>query len=282
MTIAYPALPHGTIPAAEPEEPVMKRRIRHPAGLGIISAAAATALSLGTAAPASANVTGALGYSATTCGYQVNSALSGQAFNDVRATVTFPFVTGGRTQANLILQGASGAGPTAELSLVYNGGSSNVWTLSWGYSSSGRPALSVAIPVTLVTNSPFYLEIHYSTAGHELVFLAGREGAPVVRERVSGVSATFGAPAAQVASVAQPADTLPVGAPEGLFSRVGVTRLLSPADPASPTQRLTFAAEPLHETLATVSGQMVAPGNLPTLSPTSLGAGSQFHVTATD
>lgn len=103
-----------------------------------------------------------------------------------------------------------------------------------------------------------------------------------MRASVSGVRATFGAPAAQVASLAQPADTLPAPAPQAIFSRVGVTRLLSPQDPSSPTQRLPFAAEPLHETLATVSGQMAGPGNPPTLEPSAISVGSAFRVIATD
>jgi hypothetical protein len=254
----------------------MNRMIRSPAVLGSI-AATAVALSLGSARPANAGVFGAPSYSATTTGYQVTPGTGpAQAFNDVRATVTFPFITGARSQVNLLLQAANGAGAAAELSLVYDGGISNTWTLKWGYSPAGLPRLSAAIPIMRVTNSPFYLEIHYSTKSHELAFLAGRENSPTARARVSGVHGTFSSPAVQVASLTQPADTLPAGALQATLTRIGVTQLLRPADPSSPTRRLSFGAELLHQIVATKSGKMAAPGNPVTLSGSGLGAGSRF------
>jgi hypothetical protein len=254
----------------------MNRAIRRPAVLGSI-AATAVALSLGSALPASAGVFRAPSYSATTTGYQVTrGTASPQGFNDVRATVTFPFITGARSQVNLLLQAAGGAGATAELSLAYDGGISNTWTLKWGYSPAGLPRLSAAIPLTRVTNSPFYLEIHYSTRSHDLAFLAGRESAPTARARVSGVHGTFSAPAVQVASLTQPAETLPAGAPQVTLTRIGVTQLLRPASPSSPTRRLSFGAELLDEIVATKSGEMASPGNPVTLSNSELGAGSRF------
>jgi hypothetical protein len=258
----------------------MNRKIRTPAMLGSI-AATAVALSLGTSLPASAGGFGAPSYSATTTGYQVTPGTGpAQAFNDVRATVTFPFITGARSQVNLLLQAAGGEGAAAELSLVYNGGASNTWTLKWGYSPTGVPRLSAAVPLTQVTNSPFYLEIHYSTKSHELAFLAGRENAPAVRARVSGVHGTFSAPATEVASITQRADTLPAGALQATVTRVGVTQLLSPGDPSSPTRRLSLDAELLHEIVATVSGEMATPSNPQTLAGSDFGAGSRFTVTA--
>lgn len=260
----------------------MNHRIRRPAVLGSI-AAAAVALSLGTSLPANAGVSGGPSYSATTTGFQVGPALAGFArvFNDVRATVTFPFITGARSQVNLLLQATGGAGPTAELSLVYDGGLTNTWTLEWGYSPTGAaPTLSSAVPLTRVTNSPFYLEIHYSTKSHELAFLAGSENAPTVRARITGVHATFLSPAAEVASLTQKADTLPAGAPQATLTRIGVTQLLSPGIPSGPTRRLPFDAVNLHEILATVSGEMAVPGNPVTLGDSGFGAGSQFTVVA--
>jgi hypothetical protein len=260
----------------------MNRRIRGPAMLGSV-AATAVALSLATSLPASAGVFGAPSYSATTTGVQVTPGFGpAQAFNDVRATVTFPFITGARSQVNLLLQAANGEGAAAELSLVYDGGLSNTWTLEWGYSPTGVPArLSAAIPLTQVTNSPFYLEIHYSTKSHELAFLAGSENAPTVRAHISGVHGTFSAPAAEVASISQRADTLPAGALQATLTRIGVTQLLRPANPSSPTRRLSLNAELLHEIVATVSGEMATPANPQTLEGSGLGAGSRFTVVAT-
>jgi hypothetical protein len=259
----------------------MYRKIRRPVMLGAI-AASAVALSLGCALPANAGGFGAPSYSATTTGFQVTPGTRpAQAFNDVRATVTFPFITGARSQVNLLLQAANGAGAAAELSLVYNGGTSNEWTLKWGYSPAGVPRLSAVIPLTQVTNSPIYLEIHYSTESHELAFLAGSENAPTVRARVSGVHGTFSAPAAEVASITQRADTLPAGALQATLTRVGVTQLLSPGNPSSPTRRFSLDAEFLHEVLATVSGEMATSSNPLTLALSDFGAGSRFTVTAT-
>src|ERR1700729_940300 len=121
----------------------MYLRIRGPGVLGSI-AAAAVALSLGTSLPASAGVSGGPSYSATTTGFRAQPGVGGSAtaFNDVRATVTFPFITGARSQVNLLLQAEGGAGAAAELSLVYDGGLSNTWTLEWGYSPTGAPTLS--------------------------------------------------------------------------------------------------------------------------------------------
>ena len=89
----------------------MNHRIRRPAVLGSI-AAAAVALSLGASLPANAGVSGGPSYSATTTGFQVGPALAGfaRAFNDVRATVTFPFITGARSQVNLLLEEFARAG----------------------------------------------------------------------------------------------------------------------------------------------------------------------------
>jgi hypothetical protein len=260
----------------------MIRKFRSPAVLGSIAAGAAVALSVGSAVPANAGVFGAPSFSATTTGYQVTPGTgSAQAFNDVRATVTFPFITGARSQVNLLLQAANGAGAAAELSLVYDGGTSNEWTLKWGYSPTGRPRLSAAIPLTQVTNSPFYLEIHYSTKSHVLAFLAGRENAPAARAQVSGVHGTFSSPAVEVASLTQRADTLPAGALQATMTRIGITQLLRPASPSSPTRRLSFGAELLHQVVATKSGHMAVPGNPVTLSSSELGAGSRFSIYAT-
>jgi hypothetical protein len=74
--------------------------------------------------------------------------VTGAQLGNVRATVTFPFITGATSQVNLLLQHARGTGPAAELSLVYNGGRSNEWTLKWGYSAtSAKPALHTVIPL---------------------------------------------------------------------------------------------------------------------------------------
>lgn len=240
----------------------------------------AAGLSLGTSIMARASVNGNIIYTTTAAGYQVHSA---KAFNDVRATVTFPFITGATSQVNLLLQNSPNAAPTAELSLVYNGGYSNEWTLNWGYSAtSTTPALHTVMPLVQVTNNAIYLEIHYSTKSHQIVFFAGTEGHNVVRHRVSGVHSQFSAPIVEVASLYQPADTLPAGAEQASFSRVGVTELLNPGNPSSPTKRLTLAAESLDTFQATVSGQPPTPANPLTLVPKPPHAGSAFRVVATD
>lgn len=257
----------------------MNRAIRR---LLAIATALATAagLSLGTSIMVSANVNGHVIYTTTAAGYQVHSA---KAFNDVRATVTFPFITGATSQVNLLLQHTRGAAPTAELSLVYNGGRSNEWTLKWGFSpTSTTPALHTVMPRVEVTNSPVYLEIHYSTKSHQIVFSAGSERHPVVRHTVSGVHGQFSAPIVEVASVYQLADTLPAGAEQASFSRVGVTELLNPGNPSSPTKPLTLAAESLDTFEATVSGQPPMPANPLTLVPSRPQAGSAFQVIAPD
>jgi hypothetical protein len=249
-------------------------------GLPAVAAAmvAAAGLSLATSATAGASVNGHVSYTTTTAGYQVNSA---QDFNDVRATVTFPFITGATSQVDLLLQHASGAGPTAQLSLTYNGGRSNEWTLKWGYSAtSTAPALQTVIPLTEVTNDPTYVEIYYSTSSHQIVFLTGTEGHTVVVHRVTGVHGQFSAPAVEVASLYQSASTLPVGAQQASFTRVGVTELLSPRNPSSPTRRLTFSAVSLDTIEATASGKPPTSASPLSLVPYPLGAGSAFPVVA--
>ncbi len=133
----------------------------------------------------------------------------------------------------------------------------------------------------MVRGAPVYLEIHYSTKTHVLTFLAGREQAPVARASVAGVQGTFSAPAAEVTSLPPGAQFLPAHVTQALFTRVGVTELLQPANPSSPTKRLTLAAESLGETLATTSGLPPTVNDEVTFAPSSLGAGSQFSVAAT-
>ena len=60
----------------------------------------------------------------------------------------------------------------------------------------------------------------------------------------------------------------------------GVTEVLNPRNPSSPTKRLTLAAESLDTFEATVSGQPPAPANPLTLVPSRPRAGSAFHVVA--
>jgi hypothetical protein len=255
--------------ASQRKELSMHLRIHRPAVLGA-AAAAALALSLGPATAADAGVTGPVTYTTTTAGYQVRGT---QAFNDLRATVTFPFIFDALSQVNLLLQGTAGAGPTAELSFVYNGGNSNEWTLNWGYSAtSATPALHVVTPRQEVTNSPFYLEIHYSTKTHEVAFLGGDESDPTVMARVTGVTGRFAAPAVEVV------DSDPAQGLQASFTRVGVTELLRPASLASPTRRLSLAAESLRQLTATQSGKPPAPGNKAVLVPSKLGSGSGFTV----
>ncbi len=241
---------------------------------------AAAGLSLATSATAGASVNGHVTYTTTTAGYQVRSATD---FNDVRATVTFPFITGATSQVNLLLQHAPGAGPTAMLSLVYNGGRSNEWTLKWGYSAtSATPALQVVTPLVEVTNNPTYVEIYYSTGSRQIVFLTGTESHSVVVHRVTGVRGQFSAPAVEVASLYQKASTLPVSAQQAAFTRVGVTQLLSPGNPSSPTRRLTLRAVSLDTIKATVSGKPPTSANPLTLVPYPPGTGSAFQVVAVD
>jgi hypothetical protein len=257
----------------------MDRVIR---GLPAVAAAliAVAGLGLGMPAGAGASVNGQVIYTTATAGYQVHGA---SAFNDVRATVTFPFITGATSQASLLLRHGPGAGPAAELSFVYNGGRSNEWTLMWGYSAtSAPPALHAVIPLVEVANTPAYVEIHYSTKARQVVFLSGTESHPVVVQRVSGVNARFSAPVVEMSSLSQPAATLPRGAQQAAFSRVGICQLLSPANPSSPTRRLTLGAVSLDTLKATVTGKPPTSANPLTLVPYPLGAGSAFQVVAVD
>lgn len=253
----------------------MNRMNRGPAVLASL-VAGVLALSLGTAGVAGAGVTKTI-YTTDTAGYQVSGT---HAYNDVRSTVTFEFITGATSQVNLLLKGASRAGPTAQLSLTFNGGFSNEWTLKWGYSATGAvPKLSTVIPLVLVTDAPTFVEIHYSTKTRQLVFLAGSEKSPTVVERVSGVRAQFTAPAIEVQN--ESANSLPIGARQAQFTRAGLTQLLNPASPGSPTKRLGLSAASLTDIWATSTGQPPTPDNPPTLVPSSLGAGSGFTVEAT-
>jgi hypothetical protein len=192
-------------------------------GLPAVAAAliAVAGLGLGMPAGAGASVNGQVVYTTATAGYQVHGA---SAFNDVRATVAFPFITGATSQASLLLRHGPGAGPAAELSFVCNGGRSNEWTLMWGYSATSAPP----------------------------------------------------------ASLSQPAAALPRGARQAAFSRVGICQLLSPANPSSPTRRLTLGAVSLDTLKATVTGKPPASANPLTLVPYPLGAGSAFQVVAVD
>ena len=148
----------------------------------------------------------------------------------------------------------------------------------WPTTSSTR-----VIPLAEVTNGAFYLEIHYSTGTHQIVFVAGpSERGSTVRHRVPGAYGKFSAPAVEVASIYQPASALPIGALQASFSQVGVSQLLNPRNPSSPAKRLTLNAESLNTVEATVSGQAPTAGNPLTLVPSRLGAGSAFTVTAVD
>jgi hypothetical protein len=103
--------------------------------------------------------------------------------------------------------------------------------LALGLGTATAAGAGVTGPVTYTT----------TTAGYQV------RGAQAVNDVRTTV--VFPSPAVEVV------DAVPLDGVQASFSRVGLTRLLDPASPSSPTRQLTLAAESLAEFMGTQTGE---------------------------